>query len=168
MNRTFFKLEEEISIIILSLISIFFTFISGYSPINNLISFLFILVKSVIFIIVPLIVYLIEKNQMNFKKIGGIYASYFIVNLFVTVVVSFSFVNGAFVKMWVILFDFVNLVILLSSVFILIEYVLEYSGIKNKVYSNIVMKTVYLVANFVSYPFLLFINKKINKNSEMK
>ena len=64
------------------------------------------------------------------------------------------------------LFDFVNLVILLSSLFILIEQTLQYAQIKNKVYSNTVMKTVYLVANFVSYPFLMFINKKINKDSE--
>lgn len=166
MNKTFLKLEEELSIIFLSLIVMLFTFISNYSPINNIVSFLFVLVKSSIFIIVPLIVYLIEKSKMNFKKIGGIYASYFIINLFITVITSFSFVNGTFVKVWTMLFDFVNLVILLSSLFILIEQTLEYAQIKNKVYSNTVMKIVYLVANFVSYPFLMFINKKINKDSE--
>lgn len=168
MNKTFLKLEEELSIIILSLITILFTFISSYSPIDNLISFLFVLIKSIIFIIVPLIVYLIEKNKLNFKKIGGIYASYFIIDLFVSVITSCSVVDGVFVKIWIMLFDLVNLVILLSSLFILIEQVLVYSQLKNKVYSNTIMKIVYLVANFVSYPFLLFINRMINKEDKLE
>ena len=62
-----------------------------------------------------------------------------------------------------ILFDFVNLVILLTSLFIIIEQFLELAKIKNKVYVNTVMRIVYLVANFVSYPLLVFINKKVNK-----
>ena len=133
---------------------------------QNFISFLFVLIKSLIFIIVPLMVYLIEKNEIKFKKVGGIYASYFIVNLFVTIIVSFSFINGDFVKTWVVLFDFVNLFILLSSLFILIEQILLYAQIKNKVYSKTIMKIVYLVANFVSYPFLSIVDKKINKHND--
>lgn len=166
MGKTFLKLDKEISIIILSIVTMLFAFISAYGPINNLVSFLFVLIKSLIFIIVPLIVYLAEKNELTFKKIGGIYASYFIVNLFVTIIASISVVNGVTLKIWQILFDLVNLVILLSSLFILIEQVLDYAQIKNKVYSNTIMKIVYLVANFVSYPFLLFISKKINKQDE--
>lgn len=166
MNKTFLKLDKEISMIVLSMVTILFSFISGYSPVNNVISFLLVLVKSIIFIFIPLAVYILEKEQMEFKKLGGIYASYFIINLFVSVVASVSFVDGVVVSFWAILFDFVNLIILLSGLFILIDNVLEYAQIKNKVYSNTVMKTVYLVANFVSYPFLMFINKKINKDCD--
>ena len=78
----------------------------------------------------------------------------------VTVVTSISIVNGIVPVVWQFLFSLVNLVILLTSLFILIENVLEYAQIKNKVYTNTIMKIVYIVANFVSYPFLLFINKK--------
>lgn len=166
MNKTFLKLDKEISIMIISLIAMFFTFIARYSPINNLVSFLFVLIKSVIFIIVPLIVYLVEKNEISFKKVGGIYASYFIIDLFITVIASVSVIDGATLKIWQILFDLVNLVILLSGLFIFVEQILEYSQIKNKVYSSTIMKIVYLVANFVSYPFLLFISKKIDKDRE--
>lgn len=166
MNKTFLKLDKEISISILSVIAILFTLINSCSPINNLVSFLFVFVKLLIFIIVPLIVYLIEKNEIKFKKIGGIYASYFVIDMFVTIIACISTFNGVTLMIWQSLFDLVNLVILLSSLLILIEQILEYGQIKNKVYSNTIMKIVYLVANFVSYPFLLFINKRFNKDSE--
>lgn len=166
MNKTVLRLDKELSIIVLSGLMILFTLVSDYSPINSLVSFLLVLTKSIIFVVIPLCVYFLEKKEMEFKKIGGIYASYFFINMFVTIIASISFVNGATLRIWKILFDFVNLVILLSSLFILIDNVLEYGQIKNKVYSNTIMKIVYLVANFVSYPFLLFINKKINKSED--
>lgn len=164
MNKTILRLDEEISIIILSCITMFFTFISSYSPVISLISFLFVVVKTIIFVVVPLIFYFLERNNMEFKKIAGIYTSYFIINLIVTIMASISFANGIVSVFWKFLFDLVNLVILLSSLFILGEKLLAYGKIKNKVYTNTIMKIVYLVANFISYPFLLFINKKSNNN----
>ena len=162
MNKTILRLDEWVSIVVLSGIAMLFTFISGYSPINSVISFLFVVVKCVIFVLIPSVMYLLEKNNMNFKRIAGIYASYFIINLLVTVLASVSVVNGIISNVWKFLFDLINLLILLSSALILIEQVLEYAQIKNKVYSNTIMRIVYLVANFVSYPLLMFINKKIN------
>lgn len=166
MNKTVFRLEKEISIIILSAITMLFTFISSYSPISGLVSFLFVFVKTFIFVLIPLIIYIIEKNELEFKRIAGIYTSYFIVNLLVTILASVSTINGVVPGLWKLLFDFINLVILLTSLFILVEQVLEYGQIKNKVYSNTIMKIVYTVGNFVSYPFLLYINKKSNKRDE--
>ena len=136
MKNTILKLNAEISISILSGIVMLFSFVSGYSPINSLVSFLLVFIKSFIFFIIPLLMYVLEKNNLKFKKVAGIYTSYFIINLFTTI-------------------------ILLSSLLILIEQMLNYADVRSKVYSNTIMKLVYLVGNFISYPFLSFINKQI-------
>ena len=166
MEKTFLRLDKEVSIMILSGVSILFTFLSAYSPITNLVSFCFLFVKSFIFLVVPLIFYILEKRSMDFKKVAGIYTSYFIIDLFLAILVSISMVNGDASSVLKTLFDFVNLVILLSGLFIFIEQVLEYGGIRSKVYSNTIMKLVYSVSNFVSYPFLNFINRKVNKKDK--
>ena len=163
MGKTCLRLDKELSVIVLSMIAILFTFLADYAPITNLVSFVFVFIKSSIFVVVPLIFYLIEKKEYEFKKIAGIYTSYFIINLVITVVVSVSFVNGVTSKIWQFMFDLVNLCILLSGLCILIEQLLIYGEIKNKVYTNTIMKIVYSIANFVSYPFLMFINKKTNR-----
>ena len=165
MNKTILGLDERISIIILSAIGMLFTFIGGYGTINSLVSFLFILIKCVVFVVIPLALYVLEKNNMEFKKVAGIYTSYFIINLVMTVIASISMINGSIAYIWKYLFDLVSLITLLSCLFILIEQVLEYAEIRSKVYKNTIMKIVYLVGNFISYPFLNYINKKSeNKN----
>lgn len=164
MEKTILKLNKEISVIILSSICILFSFLSMYMAITSFVSFLLVGIKCCIFLIVPLILYVFEKNNYEFKKVAGIYSSYFIINLFVTVITSISIVNGVVPAVWKILFDIVNLMILLSSLFILIESVLEYAEIKSVIYSNTIMRLVYLIGNFVSYPFLAYINKKINRD----
>lgn len=166
MEKTFLKLSKEVSIIILSSIILLFAFLSAYSPITGFISFLLVFLKSFIFVIIPLIFYILEKECVELKKVAGIYTSYFTINLFITIVTSVSFVNGGVSPLFKTLFDFINLVILLSSLFILIEQIFSYSEIESKVYSNSIMKIVYLVGNFISYPFLVFINKQINKNND--
>lgn len=166
MDKTILRLNKEISIIILSGIAILFAFLSDYSPIYNLISFMLVFIKSIVFVVVPLIIYVLEKNSIELKKVAGIYTSYFIINLFATIVASISIVHGEVSFVIKVLFDFINLIILLSSLFIFIEQILNYAEIKNKVYSATIMKIVYLVANFVSYPFLLFINKKIDNDKD--
>lgn len=168
MKKTSLRLNEEFSIMILSLLSMLFSFLSSYSPIGSLISFLFVFFKSFIFIVVPLLFYIIEKECGEFKKIAGVYASYFIINLFITIIVSISMVNGITVQLWKTLFDLVNLIILLSSLSVFVEKVLDYSGIKSKVYSNIIMRAIYFVGDLVSYPFLIFINNKIIKKRDDK
>ena len=165
MEKTILRLNKEVSIIILSGVVMLFSFLSSCSPINSFVSFLFVFVKTFIFLIIPLLFYLFEKVNMEFKKVAGIYTSYFIVNLFITIITSVSIVNGVIPTLWKTLFDLVNLVILLSSLFILIEQILEYSDIKSKIYSTTIMNIVYLVGNFISYPFLMFINRQINKKN---
>lgn len=165
MKNTILKLNTEMSIVILSGVVMLFSFISGYSSITSLVSFLLVFVKSFVFLIVPLLLYVLEKQNLEFKKVAGIYTSYFIINLFVTIIVSISFVNGVVPIIFKSLFDFVNLIILLSSLFILIEQILNYADVKSKVYSNAIMRIVYLVGNFISYPFLSFINKQIKDKS---
>lgn len=160
MEKTVFNLNSRVSIIILSAISVLFSFISNYAQINSIISFLFIAVKASIFVVIPLIVYILEKQSLKFKKIAGIYTSYFVINFVITIIASVSIVNGIVPKIWAFLFNLTNLVILLSSVFILIEQVLNYREVKSKVYENTIMKVVYAVGNFISYPFIAFINKK--------
>jgi len=137
-----------------------FTFISSYSPINSLVSFLFVFIKAIIFVVIPLLFFILEKNNIELKKVSGIYTSYFIINLFITMLTSISIVNSIIPSVWKFLFDLVNLVILLSSLLILIEQILEYSEVKSEVYTNTIMRIVYLVGNFISYPFLLFVNRK--------
>jgi hypothetical protein len=166
VEKTFLRLNREISIMILSGVVILFSFLSGYSPITNFISFLFVFIKSFLFLIIPLLFYILEKKDMELKKVAGIYASYFIIDLFITIITSVSVVNGVIPGIWKTLFDLVNLIILLSSLFILIEQILLYSDIRSKVYSNTIMKIVYFVGNTIAYPFLAFINKRINKNDE--
>jgi len=165
VKNTILKLNTEMSIVILSGVVMLFSFISGYSSITSLVSFLLVFVKSFVFLIVPLLLYVLEKQNLEFKKVAGIYTSYFIINLFVTIIVSISFVNGVVPIIFKSLFDFVNLIILLSSLFILIEQILNYADVKSKVYSNAIMRIVYLVGNFISYPFLSFINKQIKDKS---
>lgn len=167
MEKTIFRLDKEISIMILSAITILFSFLSSYSTISNLFSFISVLLKSLIFVIIPLIIYVLEKNSLSLKKIAGIYAGYFIINLFVTIGISFSFINNSIYMLFKMLFDLVNLFILLSALFILIEQALNYSGVKSKIYSDIIMKFVYLIGTFVSNPFLIYINKKLKKKEDI-
>ncbi len=164
MEKTILKLNKEISIIILSGICMLFSFLSMYMPITSLVSFLLVMVKCFIFVFVPLILYILEKNNYEFKKVAGIYSSYFIINFFVTIITSISMVNGIIPIVWKTLFDIVNLIILLSCLFILIENVLEYGDVKSVVYSNTIMKVVYVIGNFISYPFLTYVNKKLCKD----
>ena len=64
MNKTILGLDERISIIILSAVGMLFTFIGGYGTINSLVSFLFILIKCVVFVVIHLALYVLEKNNM--------------------------------------------------------------------------------------------------------
>ena len=163
MKNTILRLSGEISIIILSGLVMLFSLMSDYSLINNTVSFLFVISKSLVFIIVPLSIYILEKENIEFKKVAGIYTSYFIINSFITIITSLSIVNDLVPIFWKMLFDLINLIVLLSSLLILIEQTLIYNGVKNKIYSNTIMKIVYIVGDFVSYPFLIFIDKKIKK-----
>lgn len=158
MEKTILGLNKQLSIMILSIVCMFFTFVSGYSNINNIVSFLLILVKSLIFIAVPFLFYTFEKKELEFKKIAGIYTAYFIINF-----LSIIFVSIVTIGIFKFIFDLVNLIILISCLAIFIEYILSYSGNDNKIYSNTVMKIVYLVGNFISYPFINFINKTSGK-----
>lgn len=168
MEKTFLKLSEEVTIIILSGFIMLFTFLNGYSPITNFISFLFVFLKSFIFLLVPLLFYVLEKQSVKLKKVAGIYTSYFIIDLFITIITSVSYVNGVVPIIFKTAFEFINLVILLSSLFILIEQILEYSNSESKIYSSSIMKIVYFVGNVISLPFLTFINNKINKKNTNK
>lgn len=165
MKKTIFKLDEELSIMILSGIAMLFSFLSTYSPIGGLVSFVFVFLKSFIFFIVPFIIYMLEKHSLRLKKVASIYSGYFIIDLIATIFVSISFVNGMVPLLLKTIFDLINLIILLSSLFIFVEQLLLYSDIESKVYSNTIMYVVYLLGNFVSYPFISFVNKKINKKS---
>lgn len=158
MEKTILGLNRQVSIIILSGVCMFFTFVSGYSNITNIVAFLLISIKSIIFIAVPFLFYILEKKELEFKKIAGIYMAYFIINFFSTILVSIVTIG-----IFKLIFDLVNLIILISCLAIFIEYILSYSGNDNKIYNNTVMRIVYLVGNFISYPFINFINKKSGK-----
>ena len=158
MEKTILGLNRQVSIIILSVVCMFFTFVSGYSNITNIVAFLLISIKSIIFIAVPFLFYTLEKKELEFKKIAGIYMAYFIINFFSTILVSIVTIG-----IFKFIFDLVNLIILISCLAIFIEYILSYSGNDNKIYNNTVMRIVYLLGNFISYPFINFINKKSGK-----
>ena len=114
LKRSILGFNENISIIILSSLILLFSIIGGYQLVTNMISFVFVVIKYIVFIIVPLFIYLIENNQVNLKKIAGIYASYFIVNLLLMILSSFF--AGSLVTYFIRLFsDLINLIILLSS-----------------------------------------------------
>jgi len=166
VEKTFLRLNKELSIMILSLTIIIFTFISDYKPINNFISSLFIFIKAFIFVIVPFSCYFLEKSNDNFKKVAGIYTSYFIINLFITIVISFSFVNGVVPVIFDSLFNFVNLFILLTALFVFIEQLLVYNDISSKLYTISIMSIVYKLGEIISYPFLLFFNKQLYKKND--
>ena len=158
MEKTILGLNRQVSIIILSVVCMFFTFVSGYSNITNIVAFLLISIKSIIFIAVPFLFYVLGKKELEFKKIAGIYTAYFIINFFSTILVSIVTIG-----IFKFIFDLVNLIILISCLAIFIEYILSYSGNDNKIYNNMVMRIVYLLGNFISYPFVNFINKKSGK-----
>lgn len=161
MNKTIFGLDKSMSIAVLSAIAMLFIFVSGQSSIGGLFSFLMMVVKSVVFVLVPLSIYFLERNEYELKRIAGIYVSYFLVHLFIVIICSVLSSGGVLSFFLNLVLDFVNLTILLSSLFIFIEQILEYSEIKNKVYNNTIMRIVYLIANFVSYPFFKFVTKNI-------
>lgn len=165
MKKTMFGLDSRILIMILSSICMLFTFLGRYCIINSFISFVFNIVKLLIFVLIPLMFYFCEKEDDKLKKIAGIYTSYFIINLIVTIISSLSFVDGQISFVWQSLFDLVNLIILLSCLFIFVEQLLDYNGANNKFYKGTIMKIVYKVGFLVSYPFIRFINSKINKNN---
>lgn len=164
MKKTILGLSNEISIIALSCIMLFYSLVSEYQPINNSISFLFVFAKCIVFLAIPLILYVTEKDVIEFKKVAGIYTSYSIINLFITIISSFSMIGGVVSSFWKMIFDLVNLVILLSSLLVTIEQFLLFNGIKSKIYSYTIMKVVYTLGNFVSYPFLMFIDRQIDKD----
>lgn len=166
MNKTILRLDLELSIMILSIISMLFSFLTSYVSITNFTSFLYAIIKSLVFVVVPLTLYILERENLQFKRIAGIYTSYFIISMIVTLVTSISVINGNVSLILKGVFDIVNLIILLTSLFILIEQVFVYSNINTKVYNNTIMKVVYLIGNFVSYPFLAFIDKKSKKNDK--
>lgn len=166
MNKTILKLDLELSIMLLSIIAMFFSFLTSYTYINNFTSFIYVLVKSLVFIMVFLVMYILEKENLEFKRIAGIYTSYFIISMVITFITSISIVGENVSVVFKGIFDLINLIILLSSLFILIEQVFYYSGINARVYKNSIMKVVYLIGNFISYPFLAFIDKKSNKNDK--
>lgn len=160
MEKTFLKLNRELSVMILSLVCMFFAFISEYSNITSVISFVLIVIKSAIFMLVPFLFYVLEKRDLQFKKIAAIYTSYFIINFMCSIFVSIVTIN-----IFKSLFDLVNLVIIVSCLAIFIEYALCYSDNENQIYYNTIMRFVYLIGNTVSYPFIKFINKKVVKNN---
>lgn len=161
MEKSFLRMGEEISVMILSGAVMLFAFLNNYTFNNNIISFILVLIKSIIFVSVPLAFYLFERNCKELKKVAGIYTSYFIVNMLFIVLYSFiSIIVPIFTES---LFDVINVTVLLSSLLILIEYFMKYNSIESKAYSLAVMKFIYLIGETVSYPFLLFINKRIGK-----
>ena len=81
MNKTILRLDLELSIMILSIISMLFSFLTSYVYITNFTSFLYVLIKSLVFVIVPLILYILERRSLEFKRIAGIYTSYFIISI---------------------------------------------------------------------------------------
>lgn len=163
MEKTILRLSKEVSIIVLSSLIILFTFLSTYIPVSGVISFIFMFVKSIVFLLIPLFVYILENNCVKFKRVAGIYSSYFVINLLLTIVDSISIVNEIIPVLWKNLIELANLLILLSALFIIIEQMLEYNDIKSKIYSNTIMYVVYIVGEFISRPILMFINKKIQK-----
>lgn len=166
MEKTILKLSKNISLIILSCVMILFSLVNNYQQINNSISLVFILTKCALFIAIPFSLYNMEKENFEFKKVAGIYASYSIINLIVTIIYSFSITGGIAFSFTKMIFDLINLIILLTSLLILIEQFLEYNGIKSKLYSNTIMKFVYYLGNMISYPLLSLINKKFKKKDE--
>lgn len=162
MKKTVLGLDEDISIILLSSLVVLFAFISGYQRITNLVSFLFVILKYLVFIMVPLWVYLTEKFNDSLKKIAGIYASYFIISLLCAIVLS-TFVGAVVPYFAKLTYDLINLVISFTSLIVLIHGILQYNQIDNKIYTFIIVKSIYKIGDIVSYPILKFINKYINK-----
>ena len=161
MEKSFLKFSEEITIMILSIIVVLFSFFNSNTYNGNIISFLFQFIKSCVFFSVPFFVSFFDNKRENVKKVAAIYSSYFIINLLITILFSFS--NSIILVFVKTVSDLISLMILLSGLLIFIEYFLKYNSIQSKVYNFTVMKTVYLVGDTISYPFLYFINKKVRK-----
>ena len=156
MEKTFLGVNKYLTIIILSLLSMFFTFFGNQYVAKNIVSFLLAIIKLLIFALTPLLFYIFEKKNDDVRKIAKIYTSYFIISLVtgaISLIIPFVFRF---------LFDLINLTILLSSILIIIEQFLFYNDIHYKMYEGI-MKIVYLLGNFISLPFSNFINKKSGK-----
>lgn len=161
MEKSFLKFSEEITIMILSIIVVLFSFFNSNTYNGNIISFLFQFIKSCVFFSVPFFVCFFDNKRENVKKVAAIYSSYFIINLLITILFSFS--NSIILVFVKTVSDLISLMILLSGLLIFIEYFLKYNSIQSKVYNFTVMKIVYLVGETMSYPFLYFINKKVGK-----
>ena len=161
MEKRFLNLSEELIVMGLSILVIFFSFFCDYDAPSNIISFFIQFIKSCIFFCVPFLFFVLERRRENIKKVAAIYSSYFVINLFFKLFLSFdNTITIIFIK---VICDFINLLILLSGLFIFIDYFLRYNSISSKVYYFSVMKIVYLMGETISYPFVYFINKKILK-----
>ena len=163
MQKTILNLNRELSIIIISGIAMVFTFLNTFNQISNVISLVFVVLKSLIFLLFPLYLYVVEKEDLKFKKVAGIYTSYFIVALLISIISSMLNTNIVVPQIWDILFGLINLIILLSSILICIEQILNLRNIKSIIYMDYIVKIVYLVGNYISYPFLKLIDKQVNK-----
>lgn len=163
MKKSFLGINVSLTICLLSMISIFFTFVSKCGGNSSVISFIITVIQSFIFIVIPYVFYIMEKNDLKLKNIAGIYTSYFVINFIVIVLSSLNVIDNFIPFMLRLVFDLINLLILLTGVFVFIEQVLIYSSINNNFYKNIVMGLVYKIGENVSYPILRFINKKSGK-----
>ena len=164
MEKRFLKLSEELIVMFLSGMVILFSFFYDNDMPGNIISFLLKFIKSSIFFSVPFLLFVLEKRRENIKKVAAIYSSYFAINLLITL--FFSFNNTIIIVFVKIIYDLVNLLILLSGLFIFVDYFLRYNSISSKVYYFSIMKIVYLIGETFSYPFVYFINKKISKGEK--
>lgn len=165
MQKTILNLSREYSIIIISSIIIVFTFLNSFNQVNNIISFIFVALKSLIFLCFPLYLYIVEKNDVKFKKVAGIYTGYFVISLLINVIFSILNTNIFIPNILDLLFWLSNLVILLSSLLIIIEQILCIKNIENNIYFNYLMKIVYLLGDYISNPILKIIDKRLIKTS---
>lgn len=163
MKKSFLGISVNFTIGLLSLISVFFTFVNKCGGINSIVSFIIVITKALIFVTVPFVFYVMEKKDLQLKKVAGIYTSYFVINFIVTGISALSISNNFIPFIILFVFDLNNLFILLTGVCIFIEQVLIYSDINNRFYNNVTMKLVYKIGEFISYPVLRFINKKSGK-----
>ncbi len=162
MKDNLLKINNEIYIISISCVFMFFSFLCFYTPLINFISFILMILRSSVFLIVPLFIYVYEMDK-KIKGIAGIFFGYFCLNLIITLITSVSYVKDNVPIIFAGIFNLMNLIILLTCILIIIEQIMIINKKENKFYINVVMKAIYFIGDYISSPFTKIINKKSGK-----
>ena len=166
-KKTFLKLSEPMSIIILCSFFVLMSFFTNIQSIDNVGYFIFAIFRSLVFISIPTAVYFIEHEKEKIKKVAAIYLGLYFLSLLVVIIYSITMAKGSFNLIGGIINTVIGLLIALCTILIIIEQILIIKNVEQSFY----YKTINILYKYTSYatkPFTLILDKLYEKNLQEK